>query len=184
MKIVSVTRVLGAYSDFSRIPAHVLQVAAERGSLVHDICEKYVLGKLYLPDLIPVHVRGYFASFKNWYIANVDRVFFVEKTFEDPVYGFRGRIDLGCHIKGEGVFVVDYKTPILEGSGWCGQLAAYRHLWMKNAVNLDPRFCSEVHCMSLRLHAEGKPARAIRYDYAEDDFSAFLNALVAYRYFT
>ena len=190
MKIVSVTKVLGAYSDFSRIPAHVLQAAAERGSLVHDICEKYVLGQLYLPSLIPDHVRGYFASFKNWYVANVDRVFFVEKTFEHSVYGFRGRIDLGCHIRGEGVFVVDYKTPILEGSGWCGQLAAYRELWLedevkkaggiKEFINLDR---SEVHCMSLRLDAEGRAARAIRYDYSEDDFSAFLNALVAYRYF-
>jgi hypothetical protein len=182
MKIVSVTKVLGAYADFSRIPSYVLQAAAERGTLVHDICEKYVLGTLYLPDLIPVHVRGYFTSFKNWFDANVDRVFFVEKTFEDSVYGFRGRIDLGCHIRGEGgVFVVDYKTPILEASGWCGQLAAYRHLWMKNAINLDR---SEVHCMSLRLDAEGRAARSIRYDYTEDDFSAFLNALVAYKYFT
>ena len=178
MKIVSVTRVLGAFSDFSAIPAHVLQAAAERGTLVHDICERYVLGKLFMPSLIPAHVLGYFNSFKIWFDQYVDRVFFVEQTFEDPVYGFRGRIDLGCSIRGEGVFVVDYKTPILEGSGWCGQLAAYRHLWRLGSPELD------IKGMSLRLDAAGKPARAIRYEYSDDDFSAFLNALVAYRYFT
>lgn len=187
MKQVSVTKVLGVYANFSGIPPGVLQAAADRGTLVHAYCEKYVLGQLYLPDLIPVHVRGYFASFKTWFDQYVDQVFFVEKPFKHSVYGYTGRIDLGCEIKGEGVFVVDYKTPILEGPGWCGQLAAYRELWLDHEFNkvlpyIQP--CPMIGCMSLRLHAEGKAARAIRYDYSDDDFTAFLNALTAYRYFT
>ena len=183
MKQVSVTRVLGAYADFSGIAPHVLQHAADRGVLVHDVCERYASGRLFFCSGMQPQIKGYFQSFKNWFDQYVEKVIFVEKQFKHSVYGYTGRLDLGCVIRGEGVFVGDYKTPILEGPGWCGQLAAYKELWQDDrSIQGLPKL--EISGMSLRLSAEGKPARGIRYDYADADFTAFLNALTAYRYFT
>ena len=127
MNLISVTQALEPFTDFSNIPPHVLEHAAWRGTEVHKICAGIARG-LWAPAPSQ-ELAGRIQSFKRWFSATVEKVVFVEREFICTCYGYIGHPDLGVIIRGDrGITVIDLKTPIIEGSTWRGQLAAYRHL--------------------------------------------------------
>ena len=186
MKYYSVTEVLSPYFllDVPKEQRHYierhLEVAKERGKKVHAACGSYALGIWVAP--LPAEWQGYFDSFKTWFDNFVDRVFFVEKRFQCDKFFFKGRVDLGVRLIDGREIVVDLKTPLQESPTWKSQLAAYRHLsHVNNMYCIAPR--SVNGCMSLKLDPGGASAKAIVYQYSDDDFAAFLSALNAFRYF-
>ena len=70
-----VTEVLSDYVDLSMVPPDVLQAAAERGTLVHDICAGILHG--FFPPEIPEEAKGYVDSF----------LIFKEKYIPDVIFG-------------------------------------------------------------------------------------------------
>jgi len=179
MKMISVTRALGVYSDFSMIPPHVLEMAALRGTDVHMACASYALG-LFIPRMESDR-QGFFQSFKSWFDSYVLNVFYVEAEFINEVFGYLGHVDLVCELIDHRFLVVDYKTPVTEAPTWKSQLAAYKDVVDIRMIKDHGRPTDG--SMSLQLNKEGKPAKAITYQYQDADFAAFLSALNAYRYF-
>jgi len=174
VKIYSVTTVLRPFQDFRGVPRGLLETAGKRGRAVHAASASFARNLWVNP--LPPEWNGYFLSFKSWFQQYVDRVFFVEKRMECKEFGFTGQGDLGVKLIDGRDMVVDLKTPLVESPTWKAQLAAYRFL---------ARLCLpyQFEGMSLILHPGGGSAKAVVYDYADDDFAAFLSALNAYRYF-
>lgn len=174
MKSISVTTVLGRFTDFDKINPAVLEAAQIRGTAVHAAASAYAKGLFVSP--LQDGYQGYYLSFKNWFDSYVDTVIFVEQRFFDKTFFFNGKPDLGVILKDGRAVITDYKTAVAEGQTWKSQLAAYRHLALKE-------FHYDFEVMSLRLKEDGRPAKAVTYNYSESDFAAFLAALTAYRYF-
>lgn len=182
MKMISVTRALNPFSDFSKIPPDILNYASDRGSRVHAACAEYALDHLLGVDSILTYdwdVSPFFDSFKRWFDDYVQQVFFVEEEFADPTLGFFGHPDLGVELIDGRKVVPDLKTPATESPTWKAQLAAYIHL-----VNQSPKYGGGFSCgFALQLHREGRLAIAREYNYFEGDFAAFLSSLNSVRYF-
>ena len=182
MKYYSVTEVLSPYFllDVPQDQRHYierhLETAKERGKKVHAACGSYALGLWVAP--LPEEWYGYFESFKTWFDNFVDRVFFVEKRLQCDEFFFTGRLDLGVRLIDRREMVVDIKTPLQESPTWCAQLAGYEYL----AIRYDD-IMDGIGSMALKLDPKGASAKAIVYQYSDDDFAAFLSALNAFRYF-
>jgi hypothetical protein len=125
-------------------------------------------------------VSGYFESFRAWFDAYVTEVIYCEKRLVDEINKFVGRPDLVAILKDNNLWVIDIKTPVVEGPTWKAQCAAYRHLVIKDREKSG--MISNPLSGALRINPD-KAAKVIPYKYAEDDFAAFLSSLNAYRYF-
>jgi len=171
----SVTQVLAPFADYSSVPAHVLELASERGSRVHAICAARLAGLWHPP--ITVDVAGYVESFQRWADLAVESVSMVEPEMEDPALGYCGHLDAILRIWGDsGESVADLKTPATALRTWRAQLAAYRNLAEANGHKISRVF-------SLRLDKTGGRAKVDEYTgTTRADFAAFLSALNAYRY--
>lgn len=169
MQYYSVTQVLSPHVDYSNVPADRLDYAAGRGRLLHSAFAGYSQGLWIMP--MPADHQGYFDSFRNWFDTYVKKVLWVEKELKDDKYRFLGHPDILAELISNEILVIDYKTPAQEQPTWRAQLAAYCHLAQVPAG------------MALKLNANGKAARAIRYTKSNQDFAAFLSALNAFRYF-
>ena len=170
----SVTKVLGNYVDFSAIPDQILHRACQRGTAVHSACAALAVGA-YVP--VPTHLSGYVVSFKNWFESFVAKTLVIEQRFYDHALGYDGQPDFVFEMITGTINLVDIKTPVTESKTWCAQLAAYKVLVEDNLpIKID-------RCMALQLRENGSEAKAIPYDYTVDDFTAFLSALNADRYF-
>jgi len=173
--MISVTRVLSPYTDFSAIAPDVLEHAGWRGTEVHALCAIHARGLPALRD-VPPSGAGYFLSFQEWF-RNVLGVILVEPRLEDPIYKFCGHPDLLVRLRGDsGDTLVDLKTPAVESPTWKGQLAGYARLCEVNGYHIT-------RVGSLRLRKDGGTARFTEYIRDGRDFAAFLAALTAYRFF-
>lgn len=174
MIMPSVTEVLGPWSDFSRIPASVLEAAAARGTAVHDVCATIARG---LPVMNqPPETIGYVDSYRRWFDLMVDEVLFVETRLVDMDFGYNGEPDLVIRAKNQEIILIDNKTPVQLVKSWQLQCAGYYGLVTKNGITPE-------RTGSLRLHPEGKIARMDYYDLSLSDFNIFIQALNLYRFF-
>jgi len=170
----SVTEVLKPWSDFSHIPAAVLEAASVRGTAVHDVCATIARG---LPALnIPDEIQGRVDSWKRWFDLIVDEVLLVEERLVDTSFGYHGEPDLIIKAKHGEIILVDNKTPVQLVKTWQLQCAGYWSLASKNGI--EP-----ARTGSLRLHPEGGIAKMEYYDLSLTDFNLFLQALNLYRFF-
>jgi hypothetical protein len=103
--------------------------AAEFGTRIHDAIAEYLTGKVVPRDL---KLARYLDSFYNWGGKNIEEVHSVEQVVGGKRFGYAGRMDLDCTLKGVGRCVVDFKTQaVREGKeptfylDWGTQLAAY-----------------------------------------------------------
>ena len=170
----SVTKILSPYTDFSMVPEHVLSRATERGQKVHSICAGICQG-LWIPE-IPEECAGYIRSFQRWFDEFVEEVIFVEKELMDPTYGFIGHLDFYGKLKGLGLALLDWKTPLALYKSWRLQMAGYHRLLEVKQKRVDV-------VASLQLDAYGKIPRMARYENSAQDFNVFLGLLNGHNYF-
>jgi hypothetical protein len=171
----SVTQVIAPFTDYSRIPPHILAQASERGSRVHGICAARVQGLWHPP--VGDDLAGYIRSFDAWALVVADLVL-AEAELVDAALGYAGHPDLILRVHGdEGLSLVDLKTPVALHWVWRAQLAAYRNLAEVNGHQISRVF-------SLRLAKDGGQAKLDEYTgTTRADFAGFIAALNAYRYF-
>ena len=173
--LIRVSDVLRPYQDWSAVPDRYIGPALERGSIVHAFCANYAR-KIWTPITLEEY-RGYVESFRTWFDKYVVKVFFVEQEFKDEDLGFSGRPDIGCLLRGETEGVLpDYKTSATTQRWWIGQNAAYLHLVKKAGFPIS-------RAGSLKLNADGRPAKFIPCNVPNEALAAFLSGLNAYRYF-
>lgn len=101
--------------------------AADRGTLVHGICEDISLGK---DPEVPEHVKGHVAGFREFLDEYKPEFLEVEATVwnTDPAYA--GTFDALVRVEtpqGTGNLLVDYKTSKGVYGNYAPQLAAYAH---------------------------------------------------------
>ncbi len=174
MIMPSVTEVLNPWSDFSRIPAAVLEAAAARGTAVHDVCATIARG---LPVMNqPPETIGYVDSYKRWFDLMVDEVLFVETRLVDFDFGYTGEPDLVIRAKNQEVILIDNKTPVQLVKSWQLQCAGYFNLVSKQGI-------TPARSGSLRLDHNGGIAKMQYYDSSLNDLNLFLQALNLYRFF-
>lgn len=178
---VSVTNVLQMATDFSKIPADVLYHAAARGTTVHACCASHARRLWFKRPDDPI-AAGMVESFVRWFDEWIDktRPIYVERELHCPTFDFIGHPDIiAFFVMEDAPRVIDIKTPLALSRTWRGQLAAYRHLAKVNGIATGPP-------MALQLDRTGKMARGIVYPENESnmDFSAFLNGLNFFRYFS
>lgn len=94
------------------IPAKILKNKAEIGTIVHSLCQKYVMGE---DDVTTenTRARNYFECFKKFYSAGIfDSVIACEERFFDDDLGITGQIDLICSApdKNDQPYIIDLKT--------------------------------------------------------------------------
>jgi hypothetical protein len=178
----SVTTVVGAFADFSRVPKDVLEHAQHRGSETHRICGVLARGLPFL-GRIPGDLAGRILSFQNWLETAVEQVYAVENRLHHPTMGYHGQPDLVLLVRGDKLpSVADLKTPLAASPTWNGQMAGYRELVN---VNRDKLMLPGPvgRTFSVRLHPDGGPVKITEYTDDARDLQAFLCALTAYRYF-
>ena len=173
--MISVTRALSPFSDFSRIRPDVLEAACLKGSQVHAIIASLLKG-LWVPN-IPENCQPYIDSFNLW-LPIVDEVVMVEETLTDKVRKYKGTPDAILRIKGdEGFTLVDWKSPVMESKSWRLQISAYRALAMQNGYLIH-------RTGALQLSPKGKVAKFREYSGTlVQDFATFLCCLSAYQFF-
>lgn len=175
--MLRVTEVLSDYVDLSMVPPDVLQAAADRGTLVHDICAGILQG--FFPPEIPEEAKGYVDSFLLFKDKYIREVIAVEAEVVHPQWRYVGHIDFGgyFHTISEAV-VLDWKTPITKSRTWEAQAAAYLEA---------ARFTFPGHNWGLagilQLSPDGKYPKMTWVENYAMSFHAFINKLQADQYF-
>lgn len=177
MKKISVTQILSPFTDFSRIDPATLAAAADRGTKVHAMAAAHLAG-IYAPFSSDSRINLFYLSFREWCDKFIKQVFFTEHEFIDERLGLVGHPDMGVELIDGQRLIPDIKTPQAHGPTWRAQTAAY--LYLANREYGDGFFMAGA---ALQLHPEGKMPKMTIYKTTAADWSAFLSALNAYRYF-
>lgn len=167
-----VTEVFDRYVDFSMIPPDILKNAAERGTMVHRICEDYTNGIEHL--FIEPDKEGYVESFKKFWVGK-EKISNPGRLYCDELM-ITGEVD-GVYLDREtGEFVLyDLKTPVNESRTWALQGAAYAYLLGKSGMKVD-------RIEFIKLNNKGKIPKKYGYTYKEN-FYLFKACLDLKRYF-
>ena len=124
----SVTRILRPLSDFSNVPANVLQRAQEYGIAVHRMVELDIKGTLNADKLDPVLLP----VLENWRQAAKDwDILYSEVKLAHSSLKYAGRFDI-LAVMSRGLSLIDIKTGLFDPRVAGPQTAAYAEL-LKNA---------------------------------------------------
>ena len=165
---VKVTRVLGPFSGLGKIPAHILDNAARRGTRVHLACDALVLPRS--PGYISENPDddGYVMSFMKWY-ENKKFIPKPPRFFCDDLM-LTGECDM-IYEDERGLVLVDLKTPATESKTWPLQGSAYSYLAKKAGYDIKA-------IEFIRLMKTGGAPKV--YNYTEN-FELFKSYLYIYR---
>jgi len=175
--MIRVTQPLKPFANFGQVHPDVLDYASKRGTAVHQACHLYAQGKLAVTGNWPSDYHGYFESFKKWFHRYVNEVIATEIELKDDDLDLVGHPDLLCVMEGDtSITLVDLKTPSTESRTWRPQIAAYRHLALKNNYDI-------VRAGSLRIKKDGSRAIFNGCDDSAADWAAYMNILMIEKYF-
>lgn len=107
------------------------QRCAERGTLIHTMCEEFIQNKP-IDEILKTNSREYLKLFNQMKYAlqhNVDNIHIQEKALWSEILGIAGRVDLIAEYKGV-ISVIDFKTSnytkdIANIQNYFQQCAAY-----------------------------------------------------------
>jgi len=175
--MLRVSQVLSDYADFSNVPPDVLQAAADRGTLVHDICAGILQG--FFPPEIPEEAKGYVDSFLIFQEKYIREVIAVEAEVKHQKWGYVGHIDFGGRLTMfDAAVVLDWKTPVTKSKTWEAQVSAYLE-----AANETFPGHGWTRCGILQLSPEGKAPKMTWVEKPGEAFHFFIMKLQADQYF-
>lgn len=121
--VPSVTQILKRVipTDFSAIPAHVLERKRQVGDATHLAIDLYLRGELDESTLHPA-VQPYFESWLKWFERGAE-IIHSESKVHSPL-GYAGTLDCLCEIATE-PWVIDWKTTASPARNHSTQTAAY-----------------------------------------------------------
>lgn len=171
----SVTQVLSVIRDsLDRVDDRVLAKAADKGTMVHKLCFKHIMGP---PSAVSYYANEegrqilmYLESFSQWWDMGPKSVMAVEPELRSHSLGIVGHPDL---VLDEGLW--DIKTPQQPAWKWRLQMSAYLHLALDTygAYGWNPQ---EVGC--LMLQPDGTMPKLVSYTKKElmDGLARFMEA--------
>jgi len=179
-----VTRVLSPFSGLGGIDPEVVKNAADRGKIVHQLCNAIVmhLGIFDMEDMIQTYsrnhehfekekeiIKNFIRSFEKWAIGK--KIVSVSQRVFDEEFMLTGEYDLIYQNDvGERV-LFDIKTPARESHCWLLQGSAYSYMISKKE-KID-------HIEFGQLSRDGREPKIREY---KENFPLFLNHLECYRY--
>ena len=120
---IRVTEVLSLMTDFSAIPAHILQGAADRGTAVHE-----AIAGIVALETLPSQWHGYVRAAREWERTQCFGYTWQEKRLYDKDLMITGQMD-ALLVSGE---LVDWKTSARWSPSWEIQMNAYMKMLQKN----------------------------------------------------
>lgn len=171
-ELPSVTHVLRFLQDFERVPAHVLEAAAQFGAHVHEACHLHNLGRLDWSALDAALVP-YLKAYDQFLVDTGFVVSASEERVSCVIPGYAGTLDLRGRLpRPRGKIhptIVDIKTSATLPATVGPQLAAYEHC-----------VTGRHHRRALLLRADGT-YKFPGYDDAAD-WSLFVSCLNLHRF--
>ena len=156
-KIPSVTQILKILTGdvYANIPERNLQIAAERGSAIHEAFEIWAL---YGIDDVDSQYRPYMDAFLTWWKENKPEECSAETMLYHPVLRYAGTADLICKINGK-TTLIDYKTTAKAFPKiYALQLEAYAQALRAHGIEVEDKII--LHVMKNgKLEALHFPAR-------------------------
>ena len=137
-EIPSVTTLMRPLSDanYSGIDPAVLDMAAKRGTIVHNAIENYV--QFGIED-VDAKYAGYFEGFKEWWNLVKPEPLKTEQKLYHKILRYAGKADLICLIDGR-LTLVDYKTSAQVNRKLCAvQLEGYDRGLESHGIKIDDR---------------------------------------------
>lgn len=172
-----VTTPLARYSNYSNIPLHILENAADRGTRVHQYCELYASNMLF--EEIDEDCSQYVNAFKIWFDENVIEVISLEKRLYCHDIKLQGQSDMIARVKDmSDITLIDIKTSLNYSKSWNLQTAAYQYLCSVNDIDITDRLV-----LQLKKDATFKTYLFSASEY-EFDRGIYFSILKAHRYFS
>lgn len=123
--VPGVTSILAPLTDFERVPAVVLQAAADFGRAVHLACELHDIGDLD-EDALDPELRPYLAGWKRFSAEHAVQWIDIERPVYNAAMRYAGTPDRVGAVAGS-LAVVDIKTTAALYPSVGPQLAAYAY---------------------------------------------------------
>jgi len=173
-----VTSIIGAFTDWSKIPEDVLERKKDIGTCTHRIIELMLQGKEL--GVIPEDIEGYIESFDRFwtdYSHNFDEsTMRLEERLWCDNHKITGKPDMIIK-KNDKTFILDWKTSAGMYSSYDLQAAAYCYLAIESGYsNVDQP-------MFIRLRIDGKKPALTKFSNFESSLEMFFKCLDVYRYF-
>lgn len=156
---IRVTEVLEGISGLGKIPEHILEKAAERGTRVHRACTAEIHNQEMWE--ICVDIAPYIQSFRKWY-QNGKNVIHNDLRFYCDELQLTGEVDM-IYQENEENILIDIKTSQKESSTWKLQLSAYKYLAEKNGIPIH-------RLMVVQLKKDGSNPTVYEYYYDWDSY--------------
>lgn len=172
----SVTEVLAAQNDWSKIPAWQLEAARVLGRDVHAAVNLYARGALDMDALDPA-VRPYVEGAAMFLRASGATVIAAEQRVASKVYGVAGTLDALLEWDNYRYFV-DWKVSSVVPSTVGAQLAAYELLYDETFNGGKKQYRTRRLCVRLR-HNDYSTQRMLE---SHGDLSLFKSCLNAYKH--
>jgi hypothetical protein len=180
-----VTDCIAPFLGLDKIDKAVLQNAADRGSVVHKICDSIIrgFGSFGLEDAVCVYaktpdqaekeiklVTNLVASFEAWAAGKV----FIKKPnrFFNDEYMITGDCDMLYQDQWGNLILVDLKTSQSKSKSWQVQGSAYSWMAKKEGIPI-----SEIEFVHLSRTGIAPVSHVF-----QEDFDLFKMTLAAYRY--
>lgn len=174
--VPSVTQVLGGALLYAGVPAHVMELARQRGNAVHRGIE-LMIRKTLNASSVDERIVPYLRQFAAWARDSGFRVLGFECRVASVTHQFAGTVDLVGHLPalGPGVDVIDTKATHSLMPTVKPQTAGYALAYSE--MHGIPRGAIRRHCLHLktdryRLEALTDPG----------DYAVFLSALNVWRF--
>ena len=167
--VPGVTTILRPLSDFSGIPAQVLEAKRDLGTRVHEACHYFDEDDLD-EDTIEADVEPYLAAWIKFRTESGARVLMCEQRVFDPLLRFAGTMDRVVLLNGAH-WLIDLKTSFSLPHAVGPQTSAYLR------ALADP---TVTHRGALRLRADG----TYRLDALTEpnDWAVFMACLTLHRF--
>lgn len=155
------------------IPPRNLQIAAERGTAVHELTEDYDFDLIDLTDDEWIQENeeyyNYLIAYANFVKDQPTKPIVSEEQLYSPTYNLAGTLDLVKYIDGE-IAIVDKKTSkTISALRSLLQLNLYRLLWNENHQDMP---CRKLYILQLKENGEH---RLIPIEINEEKVLAYLN---------
>lgn len=153
-------------SDFSHIPAEVLENKQKIGTLIHQAIDDNIKGEL--PYIPPAYI-GYYASYRNWREKVKPDFIQTEKRYFDDELMITGCIDCLAFYPYENVpTIIDWKTSASESPSWILQGHLYGYL-VRKSCPISNRF------LFIKLDKLGMFPKIFEYTYHDDVHTFTIN---------
>lgn len=152
-------------------PSSTLEDAADRGTDVHAVAERFLKGQDVNLDAVPDDQKGFVTSFFKWWDANAGEVIATEVCVYSLDHRYAGTLDVIVKYAGNKYMVWDFKTSKDVYANHQLQSAAY--LWAAQERGYIPENASVgAGVVSLRKSGNPKP---IHVDLSINTLEVFLN---------